>query len=129
MDATNKLYKKAKYLSKRASAFAATLASYTVINGLVWFFGIRVSCKYPDYTNIAEHFCSIIIVLMFMAFITDFLTNYVTPDFLKLKEKTVISGTLYLLSILGFVLILWMYITSIYQPLFSFSKEIYQCTR
>ncbi|WP_391528029.1 hypothetical protein [Photorhabdus akhurstii] len=129
MDTSNNLYKKVKIISKRTSAFAATIASYAVVNGLVWFFGIRVSCKYPDFTNIAENICAAIIAALYLVFMLDFCTNYISLKYLKLEKKNIIPIILYFLTIAAMVLASWAYITSIYQPLFSFSKEIYQCTR
>ncbi|MER5081639.1 hypothetical protein [Providencia stuartii] len=129
MDTTTDLYKKVKVVSKRTSAFIATLACYAVANGLVWFLGIRVSCKYPDFTNVAEQACAFFIAILYIAFMLDFCTNYISLKYLKLEKKNIIPIILYILTIAAIILASWAYIASIYQPLFSFSKEIYQCTR
>ncbi|EME8469657.1 TPA: hypothetical protein RG697_001316 [Morganella morganii] len=114
-------------ISKKISTIASNLAGYTVVNGLIFFIAIKASCKRPEFQNFFVPASSFLIVLLFFFFINDVFTNYFPMKPTKNKKLTLSTILIYIIIIFCSVFITWLYVASIYQPLFTIPNDIREC--
>ncbi|AKJ41820.1 Uncharacterised protein [Pragia fontium] len=113
-------------ITKKISLVLSKLASYTVINGLVYFFVARVDCKS---SGVGSMFIGPAIAFLFSVFLLDVFTNDF-PVFKAIDNKKgpILKRIIVLLLVaLAACLLTWLYISGIYYPLFSIPSEIWKC--
>ncbi len=115
-------------LSKRVSSVASNLAAYTVVNGLVFLIAIKASCKLPEFQEVFYHVSAFFIAILFFFFINDVFTNYFPLKPIKYEKLSFKLIFVYLAIIVGAVVITWLYVASVYQPLFSIPESLSKCT-
>ncbi|EYU13194.1 MULTISPECIES: hypothetical protein [Photorhabdus] len=102
------------------SALMSKLASYTVVNGLIYFFATRVSCKYSTHEAAIGGILSIIITLLFAIFFFDACANHLPLKTVSTKSKSIfIRLSLYIICVIVGMLLSWLYIAAIYLPLIN----------
>ncbi|MDC9614902.1 hypothetical protein PSI19_13730 [Xenorhabdus khoisanae] len=110
------------------SVLMSKLASYTVINGLIYFFAARAFCKLPQYEAAIGHFMGFIVALLFAVFLLDAFTNHLPIKAVSDKNNSAFKRCiLYIFCIGGGGLLSWAYIAGIYYPLFSLPSQILTC--
>ncbi|PHI31181.1 hypothetical protein [Budvicia aquatica] len=118
--------KKTPEITKTISAVISKLSSYTVINGLVYFFVARADCKFP---GLGMKFVGPVIAFLFLVFLLDVFTNDFTLfKIIDNKEGTILKRIIVIfLAFLAAGLLSWLYVSGIYQPLFSIPDKIWEC--
>lgn len=121
-NASNKLPK----ITKKISFVLSKLSSYTIINGLVYFFVARADCKFP---GLGMKFVGPVIAFLFLVFLLDVFTNDFTLfKIIDNKEGTILKRVIVIfLAFLSAGLLSWLYVSGIYQPLFSIPDKIWEC--
>ncbi|HHR6128489.1 TPA: hypothetical protein ACS72K_000042 [Providencia alcalifaciens] len=124
----NECFDKVPSISKRVSIVVSNLAAYTVVNGLIFLIAIRASCKYPKLLVSPYNISAILIALLFFFFINDVFTNHFPIKSIKNEKFTLKLVFIYICFSLGSMVITWLYVASIYQPLISMPDSIFECT-
>lgn len=115
-------------ISKRVSSVASNLAAYTVVNGLIFLIAIKASCKLPEFQEIFYYASAFLIAILFFFFINDVFTNYFPLKPIKYEKLSCKLILMYIAIIVGTAGITWLYVASVYQPLFSIPESLSKCT-
>ncbi|UDN37410.1 hypothetical protein [Proteus sp. NMG38-2] len=124
----NEFFDEVPSISKRISIIVSNLVAYTVVNGLILLIAIRASCKYPKLQVNPYDISAILIAMLFFFFINDVFTNHFPIKPKKNEKFTLKLVFIYICFALGSMLITWLYVASIYQPLISMPDSIFECT-
>ncbi|EJD6540345.1 hypothetical protein EX217_11485 [Providencia rettgeri] len=129
IEALNKHTDELPSISKRVSSVASNLAAYTVVNGLIFLIAIKASCKLPEFQGAFYHASAFFIGILFFLFINDVFTNYFPLKPIKHEKLSFKLILVYLAIIGGTMAITWLYVASVYQPLFSIPDGILECKK
>ncbi|MDE9553296.1 hypothetical protein [Xenorhabdus bovienii] len=112
--------KKIPQLTDNFSALMSKLASYSVANGLIYFFASRAHCKYPMREALIDNTSSIIIAILFAIFSLDTLANHSPIKIIIDKNiPRYVRIIVYSFCLIVGVLLSWLYLAGIYYPLFT----------
>lgn len=128
IEALNKHTDELPSISKRVSSVASNLAAYTVVNGLIFLIAIKASCRFPEFQGAFYHVSAFFIGILFFLFINDVFTNYFPLKPIKHEKLSLKLIFVYIAIIVGAMVITWLYVASVYQPLFSIPESLSKCT-
>ncbi|MDE9535664.1 hypothetical protein [Xenorhabdus bovienii] len=120
-----------KNTPKYANSFSvlmSKLASYSVVNGLIYFFVARAFCKYPQYESFIGHLMGVFVAILFAIFLLDAFLNHLPLKAVIDKNSSIFKRCLlYIICFGGGGLLSWAYVAGIYYPLFILPSEALIC--